>query len=78
MEDAKPINPQRVFRELSPLLPDDCILTSTAMRIRSTSSRQAQSKYGTTGFRQRPKPELATARLGHPQHIGSNTNYLFL
>jgi pyruvate dehydrogenase (quinone) len=27
MADAKPINPQRVFWELSPRLPDDCILT---------------------------------------------------
>lgn len=27
MNDAKPINPQRVFWELSPRLPDDCILT---------------------------------------------------
>ena len=27
MEDANPINPQRVFWELSPRLPDDCILT---------------------------------------------------
>ena len=27
MNDAKPINPQRVFRELSPRLPDNCILT---------------------------------------------------
>ncbi len=28
MVDANPINPQRVFHELSPRLPDDCILTS--------------------------------------------------
>ncbi len=28
MEPAKPINPQRVFWELSPRLPDDCILTA--------------------------------------------------
>jgi pyruvate dehydrogenase (quinone) len=27
MNDAEPINPQRVFWELSPRLPDDCILT---------------------------------------------------
>jgi pyruvate dehydrogenase (quinone) len=27
MNEAKPINPQRVFWELSPRLPDDCILT---------------------------------------------------
>ncbi|MDQ4105712.1 MAG: thiamine pyrophosphate-dependent enzyme, partial [Actinomycetota bacterium] len=27
MEDAQPLNPQRVFHELSPLLPDRCILT---------------------------------------------------
>ena len=27
MNDAEPINPERVFRELSPRLPDDCILT---------------------------------------------------
>ncbi len=26
--EAKPINPQRVFTELSPLLPDDCVITS--------------------------------------------------
>lgn len=28
MNSADPINPQRVFQELSPLLPDNCILTS--------------------------------------------------
>ena len=28
MNDAHPLNPQRVFWELSPLLPDNCILTS--------------------------------------------------
>lgn len=28
MSDAKPVNPQRVFWELSPRLPDDCILTA--------------------------------------------------
>ncbi|HTR29730.1 MAG TPA: thiamine pyrophosphate-requiring protein [Puia sp.] len=28
MNAATPINPQRVFRELSPLLPDNCIITS--------------------------------------------------
>ena len=27
MEPANPINPQRVFWELSPRLPDNCILT---------------------------------------------------
>ena len=27
MNEAEPINPQRVFWELSPRLPDDCILT---------------------------------------------------
>ena len=28
MNDADPINPQRVFWELSPRLPDGCILTA--------------------------------------------------
>ncbi|HVW96166.1 MAG TPA: thiamine pyrophosphate-requiring protein [Mucilaginibacter sp.] len=28
MNDAKPINPQRVFSELSPRLPDNCIITA--------------------------------------------------
>src|SRR5690606_12293697 len=28
MQSADPINPQRVFRELSPLLPDNCILSA--------------------------------------------------
>ena len=28
MNDADPINPQRVFWELSPRLPDNCILTA--------------------------------------------------
>ena len=28
MSEAKPINPQRVFWELSPRLPDNCILSS--------------------------------------------------
>jgi pyruvate dehydrogenase (quinone) len=28
MQDADPVNPQRVFWELSSRLPDDCILTA--------------------------------------------------
>jgi pyruvate dehydrogenase (quinone) len=28
MKDARPINPQRVFWELSPLLPDNCVITA--------------------------------------------------
>ena len=28
MQDADPLNPQRVFHELSPRLPDGCILAS--------------------------------------------------
>src|SRR5690606_25377093 len=28
MQEASPINPQRVFSELSPILPDDCIISA--------------------------------------------------
>jgi pyruvate dehydrogenase (quinone) len=38
MDSAKPINPQRVFWELSPLLPDNCILSSDSGLSRALSS----------------------------------------
>ena len=34
-EPADPVNPQRVFHELSPRLPDDCILTGDSGSPRS-------------------------------------------
>jgi pyruvate dehydrogenase (quinone) len=40
MEDAEPLNPQRVFHELSPRLPDCCILTSDSGSATNWWARQ--------------------------------------
>ena len=39
MSDANPINPQRVFWELSPRLPDDCIVDLRLAARRPTGTR---------------------------------------
>jgi pyruvate dehydrogenase (quinone) len=39
MNEAKPLNPQRVFWELSPRLPDNCILTVRLRFLRRPGTR---------------------------------------
>lgn len=71
--DAEPINPQRVFRELSPRLPEDCILTgdsgSTAfwyardLRIRRGMQASLSGGLATMGS---ALPYALAAKLAHP------------
>jgi pyruvate dehydrogenase (quinone) len=44
--DAKPINPQRVFWELSPRLPDDCILSADSGSVAFWFARELKLRRG--------------------------------
>ncbi len=46
MEDADPLNPERVFYELSSRLPDDCILTGDAGTATNWFARQIKARRG--------------------------------
>ncbi len=46
MQDAKPVNPQRVFWELSPKLPDGCILTADSGSSASWFARNLKIREG--------------------------------
>jgi pyruvate dehydrogenase (quinone) len=46
MADADPINPQRVFRELSPRLPDNCVLTADSGSSTSWWARDLKIRRG--------------------------------
>jgi pyruvate dehydrogenase (quinone) len=46
MNDAHPLNPQRVFWELSPLLPDNCILTADSGSTASWFARDLKLRPG--------------------------------
>ena len=49
MTDAVPINPQRVFWELSPRLPDDVILTADSGTVASWYARDLKARRGMIG-----------------------------
>jgi pyruvate dehydrogenase (quinone) len=49
MNDAKPVNPQRVFWELSPRLPDDCILTCDSGTSAAWYARDLKARRGMMG-----------------------------
>jgi pyruvate dehydrogenase (quinone) len=49
MTDAEPINPQRVFWELSPRLPDDVILTCDSGTVASWYARDLKVRRGMMG-----------------------------
>jgi pyruvate dehydrogenase (quinone) len=49
MTDATPINPQRVFWELSPRLPDDAILTADSGTVASWYARDLKARAGMMG-----------------------------
>ena len=49
MTDAQPINPQRVFWELSPRLPDDVILTADSGTVASWYARDLKVRRGMKG-----------------------------
>jgi len=49
MQSAEPINPQRVFWELSPRLPDDCILTGDSGTVANWYARDIRMRRGMKG-----------------------------
>ena len=49
MVDATPINPQRIFHELSPLLPDDVIMTGDSGSVANWYARDIKMRRGMMG-----------------------------
>jgi Thiamine pyrophosphate-requiring enzymes [acetolactate synthase, pyruvate dehydrogenase (cytochrome), glyoxylate carboligase, phosphonopyruvate decarboxylase] len=68
MEDAKPINPQRVFWELSPLLPDDVILCGDSGSHTNWYARNIKIRRGMMGSL---SGKLATMGSGVPYAIAA-------
>lgn len=72
MKSANPINPQRFFWELSPLLPDDCILTSDSG---STATWFAMDLKIRKGMMASLSGNLATMTPGVPYAIAAKFAY---
>lgn len=68
MKDAKPINPQRVFWELSPRLPDKCILSSDSGSAANWFARDLKIR---TGMKASLSGNLATMGPGVPYAIAA-------
>ena len=49
MEPADPINPQRVFWELSPRLPENCIMTGDSGSVANWYARDIKMRRGMMG-----------------------------
>jgi pyruvate dehydrogenase (quinone) len=68
MEDADPINPQRVYWELSPRLPDNCILTADSGSGTNWYARDIKARRGMMGSL---SGGLATMGPGMPYAIAA-------
>lgn len=68
MNDANPINPQRVFWELSPRLPDNAVLTSDSGSAANWYARDVKLRAGMRGSL---SGTLATMGPGVPYAIGA-------
>ncbi|MBA3300069.1 MAG: thiamine pyrophosphate-requiring protein [Thermoleophilaceae bacterium] len=68
MKDAKPINPQRVFWELSSRLPDDCILSADSGTAASWYARDLKIR---RGMKASLSGTLATMGAGVPYAIAA-------
>ncbi|MBV8053710.1 MAG: thiamine pyrophosphate-requiring protein, partial [Deltaproteobacteria bacterium] len=68
MSDAKPINPQRVFWELSPRLPENCILTSDSGSAANWFARDLKIR---SGMMASLSGNLATMGPGVPYAIAA-------
>jgi pyruvate dehydrogenase (quinone) len=73
MESASPINPQRVFRELSPLLPDDVIMTGDSGSVANWYARDIRIRRGMMGSLSgglaslgAATPYAVAAKMAHP------------
>jgi pyruvate dehydrogenase (quinone) len=76
MAEAKPINPQRVFWELSPRLPDDCILAADSGTAASWYARDLKfrrgmmgSLSGTLATMGPAMPYALAAKFCHPERV---------
>jgi pyruvate dehydrogenase (quinone) len=76
MNDANPINPQRVFWELSPRLPEDCILTADSGSTASWFARDLKirrgmlaSLSGTLATMGPAVPYAIAAKFCHPSRV---------
>jgi pyruvate dehydrogenase (quinone) len=72
MNDAEPLNPQRVFWELSPLLPDNCILTADSGSAANWFARDIKIR---RGMRASLSGNLATMGPGVPYAIAAKFAY---
>ena len=72
MIDADPINPQRVFWELSPRLPDNCILTSDSGSAANWYARDLKMR---RGMKASLSGTLATMGPGVPYAIAAKFAY---
>jgi pyruvate dehydrogenase (quinone) len=72
MNDADPINPQRVFWELSPRLPDNCILTSDSGSAANWFARDLKLRRGMMASL---SGNLATMGCGIPYAIAAKFAY---
>lgn len=71
-DSAKPINPQRVFQELSPKLPDKCILSSDSGTSADWFARQLKIR---DGMKASLSGNLATMCPGVPYAIAAKFAY---
>jgi pyruvate dehydrogenase (quinone) len=76
MNDADPINPQRVFWELSPRLPDDCILAADSGSSANWFARDLKirkgmmaSLSGTLATMGPGVPYVIAAKFAHPERV---------
>jgi pyruvate dehydrogenase (quinone) len=72
MVNAKPINPQRVFHELSPRLPDNCIITSDSGSSANWFARNLKIR---EGMKASLSGNLATMCPGVPYTIAAKFAY---
>jgi pyruvate dehydrogenase (quinone) len=76
MADAEPLNPQRVFWELSPRLPDDCIISCDSGSAASWYARDLKirrgmraSLSGTLATMGPAVPYAIAAKFAYPDHV---------
>jgi pyruvate dehydrogenase (quinone) len=72
MNEANPVNPQRVFWELSPFLPDNCILTADSGSVANWYARNIKMRQG---MRASISGNLATMGCGVPYAIAAKFAY---
>jgi pyruvate dehydrogenase (quinone) len=72
MEDASPLNPQRVYHELSPRLPDRCILTADSGSATNWWARQLKLR---DGMQAALSGTLATMCPGVPYALAAKFAY---